>query len=113
MITGAQILKQDIPDAYPLIKSLGDYETAKRIIKNAPKGATKWSKKYLKYMKASKHSYTYSHDAVRWIIENVLWQWDDEYTDHAIKLSALRKEVFAYEVEHDIYHVPTSLKSTG
>lgn len=91
---------------YPLMHEIGEYKAAKRIVKLAPKSATKWSKNNRQYMKASKHSYVYYHSSAKWVINNVLWQWDEEYTENSISINALGKEVKAYEIEHGIFDLP-------
>jgi len=92
---------------FPLISLIGGYDPAKRVVKLAPKNAVKWSKKYLQYMRASKRSYMYYPSAAKWVMHFVLWQWDDEYTTHAISLNALRKELTEFEIENAIFDLPS------
>lgn len=86
-----------------LINAVGGYDQAYKIIKNQPKGSTRYNPKCYKmgYLKIQKRKLYASDGVSRFVLWDVWGNIADDW-EEAFSLKALRKEVIKYATENNL-----------
>ena len=89
-------------DRFPLIISVGGYNTAYLIVKNQPKSAVRYNPKCYKmrYLKIQNRKLYASDGRSRFVLWNI-WGNITEDWENGFSLKQLRKEVISYAVENN------------
>lgn len=90
-------------DDFLLINAVGGYDQAYKIVKNQPKGSTRYNPKCYKmgYLKIQERKLYASDGWSRFVLWDVWGNIADDW-EEAISLNSLRKEVIAYATQHSI-----------